>query len=191
MTFSLPTATTITPPPPLYSIFLYSSVTFISRTNSSPSRHLCCSPMSILCTLDLHSHETSIPWIPELSAQPNSPFYRSQTFYPSYLPSPLPFILPSFQWLQPISHVLYVQCPQMFQASVFTCPWFPNDRSESEGTTRWSPSLWGMKANILRCLTYMVHVKVQINRDANFVHPAWYFSFELPFSKELRDYIAL
>ena len=84
MTFSLPAATTITLPPPLYSIFLYSSVTFISRMNSSPSRLLCCSPMSILCILDRHPHETSIPWIPELSAQPSSPFYCSQTFYPSY-----------------------------------------------------------------------------------------------------------
>ena len=90
MTFSLPAATTITLPPPLYSIFLYSSVTFISRMNSSPSRLLCCSPMSILCILDRHPHETSIPWIPELSAQPSSPSTAPKPFILRILLLPCP-----------------------------------------------------------------------------------------------------
>ena len=109
-TLTPPAASTVTPPPSLYShhslLLFVTSISLplwpleISKTNSSPSWLLYCFPTSILCILDIHRHGPSSPRIPELSTQPSSPSTPPKPWH-FISSSSLPFILLSFQWLQP------------------------------------------------------------------------------------------
>ena len=67
----------------------------ISRTNSSPSRLLDCSPTSILCILDIHPHGPSSLRIPEFSSQPSSPFVapKALTLHILLLPALYPLLI--------------------------------------------------------------------------------------------------